>query len=122
MHQQKIVFSHPTGNANVRAALDGLYNSELLYDFHTSIGVFPDTWLDKAGGIPAFGEIKRRKFDKKLESYTKIYPWYEAGRLISSKLHLQKLVQHEKGFFSTYAVYRALDRKVAATLISATKN
>ena len=114
--QKKIVFSHPTGNQNARAALAALYNHGLLSRFYTSIAVFPNTLLDGVGNLPPLTEINRRRYDKQLQPFTKTFPFYETGRLLSTKFHFEKLLQYETGLFSVDAVYRALDKKVASSL------
>lgn len=43
--QSKIVISHPTGNANTRAAVNGLYKFNVLESFHTSIACFKGSCL-----------------------------------------------------------------------------
>jgi hypothetical protein len=37
----KVLISHPTGNANVRAIAKGLATKSILYQFYTTIAVFP---------------------------------------------------------------------------------
>lgn len=50
--QYKIVISHPTGNANVRRCVNGLYKANMLHSFHTSIACFPNTIFYKVGVGP----------------------------------------------------------------------
>ncbi|MDT0646267.1 glycosyltransferase family 4 protein [Zunongwangia sp. F260] len=109
----KLVFQHPTGNANVRAALSGLENAGVLESFHTSIACFPGSKLDRLARISMFSEFRRRAYSASLESLTRTYPWKEGGRMISTKTGMFNLVKHEKGVFCIDAVYRNLDRRVA---------
>ncbi|GAA4439510.1 hypothetical protein GCM10023188_35930 [Pontibacter saemangeumensis] len=111
-----IIFSHPTGNANVRAAAIGLLDKSLLGNFYTSISTFPGDSLHRISTLSLFSEVSRRSFDPRLKSLTKMWPWREAGRLIASKAGLSKLVQHETGSFCIDAVYQSLDRRVARNL------
>jgi glycosyltransferase involved in cell wall biosynthesis len=111
-----IILSHPTGNSFVRAAAKGMMDSHVLDQFYTAIASFPGTAIDKLGGLSSLQEIRRRRFDQRLQSITTTSPLYEAGRLLSSKLRLTSLVEHEKGIFSVDSVYRNLDKKVASAL------
>jgi glycosyltransferase involved in cell wall biosynthesis len=116
-----IVFSHPTGNANSRAAVVSLAKERLLQEFHTSIAAFPGSWLDKLSLGP-LKEIRRRSFDPLLQPFTYTHPWFEASRMLASKAGLQGLIRHENGIFSIDAVYRHLDNKVAQGLYRAKKS
>jgi glycosyltransferase involved in cell wall biosynthesis len=112
----KILFSHPTGNANVRAALKGIYEAKLLGVFYTSIACFSGSLLDILSKIPQLAEIKRRQFDPALEPFTKMYGFKEFGRLASSKLGLNILTNHVTGFFSIYSACQYIDKKVSKAL------
>ncbi len=112
----KLVFSHPTGNANVRAAAAGLARNGQLAAFHTSIAAFPGSWLDRLGAIGQLAELRRRNFGAELAPFASTWPWREAGRLLASRAGLSKLTRPEQGLFSVDAVYQSLDRRVAASL------
>ena len=114
-----VVFSHPTGNANVRAAANGFLEAQILAEFHTTIASFPGSVLDRLGSIGPLTEIRRRHFHLNLKSFTKTWPWFEVGRLIASKAGITKLTRHEKGFFCIDAVYQNMDRHVALGLKNA---
>lgn len=103
---------HPTGNANVRAAAVGLAQAGLLEAFHTSIATFQSGSLDVIGRL-RLSELTRRRFDPMLKERTFTHPWPEAGRLLAQKAGLRSLTRHETGMFSTDAVYRSLDRRMA---------
>lgn len=111
--QMKTIFSHPTGNANVRAAAMGLNRAAILANFYTSIATFEGDTLDKLGGIAPFSDLRKRRFDTSLKLNTKLSPAMELSRMISAKFGLAKLVEHEKGFFSIDAVYQSLDKQVS---------
>lgn len=104
-----ILFSHPTGNANVRAALNGFMEAKLLKEFDTSIASFPGTFLNKLAQFGPFAEIQRRNFDPAIETVTHSYPWFEIGRLISLKAGFKSLTKHETGRFCIDAVYKQHD-------------
>ncbi|MEM8525748.1 MAG: glycosyltransferase family 4 protein [Bacteroidota bacterium] len=112
----QIIVSHPTGNANVRHALQGFVNSNILAQYFTSVAVFEHTFLDKLSKIGAFSELKRRFYDASLEQKTKNYPWFEVGRIIAPKIGFPTLTAHESGIFSTDSCFQNLDKYVARHL------
>ena len=115
-----VIFSHPTGNANSRAAVVSFAKEGILEEFHTTVASFSGTFLDKIA-IGPLKEIKRRSFDSLLHPFTLLHPWYELLRMIASKASLQKLIKHENGIFSIDSVYRHLDKAVAESLDIAQK-
>ncbi len=100
----------------MRAAAKGLMEANILAEFHTAIASFPGSIIDKLGAIGLFAEIRRRRFDPSLQSITLTSPFFEAGRIISSKIGLSQLIKHESGIFSIDAVYKNIDKKVAARI------
>lgn len=108
-----LILSHPTGNANVRAAVKGFAEAELLSRFYTTITSFPGSIWDKMSSLKIFSELKRRHYDAFLRPYTTTFPLREAGRLAASKTGFSKLIEHEKGPFCIDEVYRNLDKRVA---------
>jgi hypothetical protein len=111
-----VLFSHPTGNANVRAALVGLWEAGLLSEFHTAIATYPGTAWNFLGNTNVGREFKRRAFDQRLQSVTVEHPLRELGRMVASQLKLARLNRHETGAFCIDAVFRAQDRKAAKRL------
>lgn len=118
----KILISHPSGNSNVRAIAKGFLTQGLLYQFHTSIAVFPNNFWHKIAKLKGLGDIKRRSFDSGLQSYTEVYPTKELGRMIASKLRINSLTKSETGIFCVDKVYQNLDKKISKKLKSAKKN
>jgi glycosyltransferase involved in cell wall biosynthesis len=118
----KILISHPSGNSNVRAIANGFLTQGLLYQFHTSIAVFPNNFWHKIAKLKGLGAIKRRGFDAGLQAYTEVYPVKEIGRMIASRLSLHTLIKSETGVFCVDRVYHNLDRKISKKLESAKKN
>jgi len=111
-----ILFSHPTGNANVRYAALGLERAGLLGEFWTCIDYHEGSfskWL-LPGAIAS--QLRRRSTPAELARRVHTQPFREFMRLVSPKLGLERLVRHEVGPFSVDGVYRALDRKVASRL------
>ncbi|WP_017733604.1 glycosyltransferase family 4 protein [Nafulsella turpanensis] len=117
----KLILSHPTGNANVRAAADGFYKADHLSRFYTSVAVFSGSFLDNIGALKPLAEVRRRSFNMDLKPVTKVSPWLEFGRIVASKAGLSELVRHEKGILSIDAVYQDIDKRVAASLKYAIK-
>ncbi len=118
----KILISHPTGNANVRAIAEGLASKGVLYQFNTTIAAFPGNIWFTLGGFRPLAKFRRRNFDRILQPLTKSYPWDELGRILAKKLKLKSLVQHENGKFSVDQIYIRFDKHVAKKLLSAKKN
>lgn len=112
----KVILSHPTGNANVRAALSGFLNAGILSDFYTSLACFPGTGLDRLSYMGIFKDLKRREYNAELKELTRTLPWREIGRMVSSKLEINKLIRHEIGIFSIDAVYKNFDKQISRRL------
>lgn len=118
----KILVSHPTLNSNSKNVVKGLLKNKLLYKLYTCIAIFPDQFLNTLGNNSKLKDLKRRRLDKGWQAHTVSKSWYEFGRLLASKLHLEPLVAHEKGFFCIDKVYQKHDQWVARTLNKAQKN
>ncbi len=113
----KIVFSHPTGNANVRAAANAFAKMDMLSKFYTTIASFPGSTLDLISKYPNFSEISRRQYDPALKPYTEmLLPWLEVGRMLAPKVGLKKLTKNEADFFNISRIYSEFDKKVAQKL------
>ena len=107
-----ILLSHPTGNANVRGALEGLNSNGLLESFHTSIACFQGSPLyHLARGV--LKDFRRREYPRSVQAKTYTYPWRELGRMAASKLHLQGALTHETGMFCVDRIYCSIDHSVA---------
>jgi glycosyltransferase involved in cell wall biosynthesis len=113
-----LLFSHPTGNANVRAALAALFAAEILKEFHTTIAAYPGNvweWLRRS----SLGrEFERRTYDERLQPFTLQHPCRELLRMLATRLKISRLTRHETGLFSIDAIYRSLDRKAATRMDS----
>lgn len=108
-----IILSHPTGNQFVRSILTELNNQKLLSKFHTSIAVYPDTFLEVLSNLKSLGEIKRRQFNPVLKDFTTMHLSREFGRLFLSKSGINLFNKHEVGFFSVDAVFQEIDKKAS---------
>jgi glycosyltransferase involved in cell wall biosynthesis len=111
-----LLFSHPTGNANVRAALAGVLETGLLQEFHTTIASYPGNVWDYLGKTNVGREFKRRTFDERLRPLTVQHPVRELGRMLARYLKLSALERHESGYFCVDAVYQEQDRMAAKRL------
>lgn len=111
-----LLFSHPTGNANVRAALVGLLEAGMLGEFHTTIAAYPGNMWDVLGRSSWGRELRRRSYDQRLRSLTLQHPHRELGRMLSNRLKLSPLRRHETGPFCIDAVYQSQDRSTARRL------
>lgn len=108
----KVLVSHPTGNANVRATIGAFSKYGILTEFNTTIATNPGSgWLRI---IPASfrTEFLRRSYQIEKNLIRQI-PSKEIGRIGSQKLGIKKLIQHEHGKFSVDAVYHSVDHSVA---------
>lgn len=113
-----VLVSHPTSNQNNRAVVNGLYNANMLSEFHTGIATFPGTFLDQLSEINALKDISRRRFETHLKDYTKTHPFGETGRLLASKLGIKPLLHKENSLFSIDNIYLKHDKKVAKRIQS----
>lgn len=112
----RLLFSHPTGNAFVRAALVHLFEAGDLKEFHTTVAAYPGNVWDVLGTRQWGREFHRRKYDERLQHLTVQHPLQELGRMLASRLNLHRLTLHETGVFCIDAVYRSMDRIAARRL------
>ena len=109
-----VTISHPFGNANVRAVLKALKDSDHLEKFWTTVGI------SKQGGCryaprPLQSEFHKRSFDLdplQIETHS----LREIVRHLAKKSGFQYLTRHESGWASIDQVWRSLDRHVARNL------
>jgi len=111
-----ILFSHPTGNANVRHAALGLRRAGLLDEFWTCINHRPESSFSRLLPAGVRQQLARRSFPAELQSHLHAYPFLEYGRLLSGRLGLGRLSRHEHGCLSVDAIYRSLDQRVSRRL------
>lgn len=111
----KIVLSHPTGNANVRAVLAALVEANSLAEFNTTLATNPDAgWLKLLPGSLR-SELLRRTFPAP-QSQIKTHPLREIARMAFPKFGLSTMVRHEQGWASIDAVYQDFDQFTALQL------
>lgn len=107
-----IAVSHPTGNAFVRALLAALEERRLDARFFTTLTAPPENVLRLLPG-PLREQIARRAFPLP-RSRIVTRPARETLRLLANSAGARSLTRHERGWASIDAVYRDLDRAVAA--------
>lgn len=113
----RIVLSHPTGNANVRATATFFAQAGILAKFHTTVAIFQDELLDRLGNLNSMSEIRRRRYDSAIKPFTEMHPWRELGRIALSKTGIRSRIQSEYNPFSIDSVYKHLDKSVASSLL-----
>lgn len=102
-----ILLSHPTGNANVRAAAGAFLQAGWLQAFHTSLGWPAYPWL------PA--SLQRRGY--LLPAHLlHTHPGLELARLLAVRARLAPLLRQETGLLCVDRVYRQIDAASAAAL------
>lgn len=115
----KILISHPTLNEFSKNLVIGLSKNKQLFKLFTAVALFPGQLLFKLAEYPKLKDLKRRSLDKSWQKFTLSNSFYEFGRLISQKLHLNFLLKHEYGFFCVDTVYQKHDKWVANNLVKA---
>ena len=119
----KILTSHLTGNANVKAAIDGFIKAGLLSEFHVTIASIPGSLLDQLGAFSTFSEIRRRRFEPNVKPFLHTWQLFEFGRLLTQKFGVKsRPFGKNTPIFSIDKVVQNFDRHVANSLKSASKN
>lgn len=113
-----LIFTHPTGNANVRHAALALFRAGLLTEFWTCLNVRAPALVQGLLPAAATRQLRRRAYPDELAAVIHARPFHEIIRHLAPRLGLPGLVQHETGAYSVDAVYRALDRSVAHRVAS----
>jgi len=111
-----LLFTHPTGNANVRHAALGLFRAGLLAEFWTCLNFQAPPLLERLLPGRVTRQLRRRGYPPELADAIHTRPLREVIRLFAPRLGLPGLVRHETGPFSVDAVYQALDQAVARRL------
>lgn len=109
-----LLLTHPTGNANVRALLQGALRAGYLGGFATALGFGGGARFDAwPRGLSA--ELRRRSYELPAGMLLP-RPWREAARLLLRRLRLDAHTRPGTGWASVDAVYRDLDLHVAGRL------
>lgn len=113
---EKVAFSHPTGNANSRAVVEGLVEAKILRNFYTCVAVFensPGFLFTKFGPLK---EFQKRIFNRSLKQYTLVRPYKELCRIAAQRIGWKNLITREEGKVSVDKVYEDLDGWVSRKL------
>ncbi|VWX56514.1 Glycosyl transferases group 1 [Burkholderiales bacterium 8X] len=113
----KLLFSHPAGNQNARAMLDGLQREKLLARFATTLAVSADNPLLKILPEGARRDLMRRRFDVPASMIVQ-HPWREIARAVSNRRGWEFPLRHEVGFASVDRVLQEFDLFVSRQLAS----
>jgi len=111
-----ILFSHPTGNENVRQAALAFQDAGLLREFWTCLSWNPESPANRLLPARFRRQLSRRSFHPALRPLIRTAPAREMGRLLAGAMGVSAFSQHETGPLSIDAVFAGLDRKVAGRL------
>lgn len=111
----KILMSHPTGNANVRAVVSALAKADMLAEFNTTIAVTSDAkWLNWIQSSLR-EQLLRRSYSVSA-TMLKTHPGTEVARMLLPRIGLERFTTGAHGWASIDSVYRKLDEAVARRL------
>ena len=100
----------------MRQAARALNEIQLLSEFWTSVYWRQEHRWNRLLPSSVRSELNRRSFPQVRQDQIRSRPWREMARLLAGRLGLTSLTRHEVGPFCMDAVYRSLDRRVAARL------
>jgi glycosyltransferase involved in cell wall biosynthesis len=108
--------SHPTGNQNVRNALQSLAEHKMLAEFWTSIAWSADSAWNRLLPAALRSQLMRRVFQGVPPARIHCVPQREMVRLGARRLPLEGLLCSGERPFSVIGMYRHFDRQVAQRL------
>ncbi|QYY36325.1 glycosyltransferase [Ruficoccus sp. ZRK36] len=111
-----ILLSHPTGNENLRQALQAMREAGLLDAFYTTLGFSEENDLRR---LPIPNKLRRQLLKRRFPlpaAQLHTSPWRELVRTLMINRPENFLTRHECGPCSVDGVYRALDRRIARRL------
>lgn len=111
-----IVISHPTGNQNLRNAVQAFYQAQQLARFYTTVAWDSRSIWAKALPAGIAATLKRREYATIPAALITTQPGWEASRLLANTLKLDFLTAHGSGLLSVDKIYQALDQYVAQQL------
>lgn len=119
MSSGSVIVSHPTGNANVSAVVNALFEEKLLAAFYTCI-----VWRQESALARLSPRAVRHIFERRARvqldpSFVRTRPVRELVRNLMIRAGKKHLIAAESNPFSIDGVYRDLDRFVARSLRSA---
>ena len=111
-----VLMSHPTGNQNVRNALQSLAEHQMLAEFWTAIAWNPESHWNRALPSALRNQLMRRVFQGVPRERIHCVPFREIVRLGAQRMGLQSLLCSGERPFSVVGMYRHFDRTVARRL------
>jgi alpha-maltose-1-phosphate synthase len=116
MSEPSVLLSHPTGNENVRNALESFAENATLAEFWTTIAWNADSQWNRLLPAELRAQFLRRAYPQAPTERIKNVPWREIVRLGAHSSLLQRLLCSRERPFSIIGVQRHLDGKVARRL------
>jgi alpha-maltose-1-phosphate synthase len=115
-NQPAVLLSHPTGNQNLRNALQSLNENWMLKEFWTTVAWDPHSHWNRVLPAGLRAQMARRAFDATPKNKVRCVPWREMVRLGAINLHLESLLCSGERPFSVIGMYRQFDGQVAKRL------
>lgn len=116
MSKPSVLLSHPTGNQNVRNALQSLAENEMLSEFWTSIAWDAESSWNRLLPAAMRVQLARRAFPQAPKGQIHSVPFREMVRLGARTSPLHTVLSSNERPFSIIGMYRSFDRKVASRL------
>ncbi|MGD0345825.1 MAG: glycosyltransferase family 4 protein [Terracidiphilus sp.] len=118
MNRPRVLISHPTGNQNVRNALESLAEREMLAEFWTTVAWDAQSGWNRLLPSGLRTLLERRAFREAPRERVKCVPWREMVRLSVGSTPLNSFLTSGERPFSIIGVYRHFDGKVARRVSS----
>jgi len=109
----RVLLSHPTGNQNVRNALEGLVEQGMLAEFWTTLAWNPESKWNRMLPSGLRAQLAKRAFPEAPRERVKCVPSREIVRLSARNSFLNGLFCSGERPFSIIGMYRHFDGKVA---------
>jgi starch synthase len=115
-NQPAVLLSHPTGNQNLRNALESLNEHGMLKEFWTTVAWDRKSPWNRVLPMGLRAQLARRAYDGPPKDRVRCIPSREMVRLGAKQLGLDNLLCSGERPFSVIGMYRQFDRRVARRL------
>lgn len=115
-NQPAVLLSHPTGNQNLRNALESLNEHGMLKEFWTTVAWDPKSPWNRVLPTGLRTQMARRAYDGVPKDQVRCAPSREMVRLGAKQLGLDNLLCSGERPFSVIGMYRHFDSRVARRL------
>lgn len=115
-NQPAVLLSHPTGNQNLRNALQSLSEHGMLREFWTTVAWDPKSPWNRVLPAGLRTQMARRAYDGAPQDRVRCVPSREMVRLGARSLRLENLFCSGERPFSVIGMYRHFDGRVAKRL------